>query len=402
MVPILITDSKVQKYLNIIFANQGQAYLVGGYVRDYLLNKTPQDLDIEVYHLSFTKLQNIFGVEAKVQSNFGVFSLKNTLAEFTIPRKENKIGIKHQDFMINLDPNMDLKTAAKRRDFTINALMYDIKQNVLLDFYHGQEDLKQKQLRHVSLKFAEDPLRILRAIRFSAQLGFTIVKETWDLCLKMLPELKYITSERKNQEIKKFLLTPFANFKIGFEYFSIVIEQYYDVSLSNFKSSIYLCNIQQDKYQSKYMLLFWSCLLLNLQDQNKIDIILQDMLIKKQEIKLIKQLIKSYQTSKLNNEQDILKILSTYKEDGFLLIELFVLQQDLKSKVLSKDNLIKVYQENLKKYQDIKINYQKFLQRKSQLNGQFYMQQGYYGKNIKIQQEKDLLNYINNILNNKR
>ncbi|MFV0289085.1 MAG: hypothetical protein ACK5HR_06535, partial [Mycoplasmatales bacterium] len=245
MVPILITDSKVQKYLNIILANQGQSYLVGGYVRDYLLNKTPQDLDIEVYHLSFTKLQNIFGAEAKIQSNFGVFSLKNTSAEFTIPRKENKIGIKHQDFMINLDPNMDLKTAAKRRDFTINALMYDIKQNVLLDFYHGQEDLKQKQLRHVSLKFAEDPLRILRAIRFSAQLGFTIVKETWDLCLKMLPELKYITSERKNQEIKKFLFTPFANFKIGFEYFSIVIEQYYDVSLSNFKSSIYLCNIQQ-------------------------------------------------------------------------------------------------------------------------------------------------------------
>lgn len=125
------------------------------------------DVDVEVYGLSIEQLESIlkkYGHVNCIGKSFGILKL-DVLAnyDFALPRTEVKIGNSHQDFKVEVNKDLDLKTAALRRDLTVNALMYEIKTGKIYDFYGGIDDLNKRTLRMVDKKtFEEDPLRVLR------------------------------------------------------------------------------------------------------------------------------------------------------------------------------------------------------------------------------------------------
>ena len=191
-----------------LFKKQGaEIYLVGGCVRDSLLGLTPKDIDIEIYRVPSKTIESILSQNFKVDTvgkNFGVYLLKDYSIDISLPRKESKTGLKHTDFKISGDPYMHPKDAALRRDFTINSISYDLVKEVLYDPYNGIDDLSNKQLRHISHAFSEDPLRVLRAMQFIARFNLSINPETLKLCQKLTPN--EIPKERIWEEWKKLLL----------------------------------------------------------------------------------------------------------------------------------------------------------------------------------------------------
>ncbi|MBU1658205.1 CCA tRNA nucleotidyltransferase [bacterium] len=227
--------------LNIIFDKLNKygakSILIGGYVRDFLLQKNSKqknfsrmpflskDIDVEVYNISsFHTLENIlseFGSVNSVGKNFGVCKLKmdDLELDFSLPRLDNKISEGHKGFSICIQADLDFYNATKRRDFTINAIGYDIAQKKILDPFHGTWDLKNKILRAVdTLTFIEDPLRVLRAVQFCARFDFTMDEELFSLCKTMLDNnmLDELPKERIFEEIKKLLLKS-KKPSIGFE-----------------------------------------------------------------------------------------------------------------------------------------------------------------------------------------
>lgn len=207
-------NALVNQIFNDIDRLGGRAYLVGGIVRDMLIYNQVDyhDVDVEVYGLSIEQLEALlsqYGQVNCVGKSFGIFKL-DVLPnfDFALPRREIKSGISHKEFDIIVEPDMDLKIAASRRDLTINALMYDIKTGQIYDFYHGQEDLAKRTLRMVSEKsFLEDPLRVLRVAQFAARLDFFVEPETKLMCKKMVQDrcLETLSNERVFQEYNKLL-----------------------------------------------------------------------------------------------------------------------------------------------------------------------------------------------------
>lgn len=202
-----------------------KALLVGGCVRDYLCGEQTKDYDIEVYGLeSIEKLQTIlaqFGDVNLVGKSFGVLKLhfQDEDYDFSLPRLERKSGNRHTDFEVTTKINLDYKEAFKRRDFTINAIGYDIETKELIDPFGGMDDLKNKVLKHIDDKtFIEDPLRVYRGVQFAARFGLDMDKNTRILCSNMVQNgmLDYLPKERIYEEFKKLLLlSPCPS--IGFE-----------------------------------------------------------------------------------------------------------------------------------------------------------------------------------------
>ncbi len=192
-----------------------KAIVVGGAVRDNFLGIACKDIDVEVYGLEKMEALEVvlskFGSVNLVGKSFGVlkFNYEGEAYDFSFPRTEAKVGEGHRGFDVEVDGNLDFKTAAKRRDFTLNALGYDIEEKQILDPFGGIEDINQKVLRHIDDKtFVEDPLRIYRAVQFSARFGYTLADETFALCQKMIEEgmLDELAKERVCEEWKKLLL----------------------------------------------------------------------------------------------------------------------------------------------------------------------------------------------------
>ena len=122
-----------------------------------------------------------------------------------MPRTEKKIGHKHTDFSVSVDPYMSTKEASKRRDFTINALMKHVLSGEIIDHYGGLNDLNNKIIRHINDEtFLEDPLRVYRAAGFASRLGYEIAPETMNLCKKI--NTSFIAKERVYEETNKVLL----------------------------------------------------------------------------------------------------------------------------------------------------------------------------------------------------
>ena len=189
--------------------------IVGGFVRDHFSGHPTHDLDIELYGVtsldSLETLLKPFGKLGVYGKSFGV--LKLTYAGYSIdfspPRTESKSGFGHKGFETTWFSDLDFATAARRRDFTINAIGYDPITQTLLDPYRGVEDLKYKQLRCVDPQtFVDDPLRILRAVQFAARFELTCDKQLLALCQKMITEgaLQELPKERIFEEFKKLLL----------------------------------------------------------------------------------------------------------------------------------------------------------------------------------------------------
>lgn len=188
----------------------GRAYYVGGCVRDRLRGESDKipDVDIEVHGLEPEALFELlaeFGEPLSFGSSFGIYSIKGHDIDIAMPRKERATGMGHRDFEVFVDPFIGPGEAARRRDFTVNALMEDVITGEILDFFGGREDLKNGILRHVdSDHFAEDPLRVLRAAQFAARFGFSVAPETVDLCKSI--DLSALSSERVEAEFKKAML----------------------------------------------------------------------------------------------------------------------------------------------------------------------------------------------------
>ena len=186
----------------------GRTYYVGGYVRDALMGKENKDLDIEVHGIAPQCLEEILdslGQRMSIGESFGIFGLKGYSLDIAMPRKEEARGQGHRDFDVVVDPFIGTEAAARRRDFTVNALMQDVLTGEIVDPFGGAKDLQAGILRHVNdASFAEDPLRVLRGAQFAARFGFQIAEETVEICRRM--ELQHLPRERIEGELKKALL----------------------------------------------------------------------------------------------------------------------------------------------------------------------------------------------------
>ncbi|MEE1037585.1 MAG: HD domain-containing protein [Eubacterium sp.] len=181
----------------------GTVYYVGGFVRDKLLGIESKDIDIEIHGIDLNKIQEIlsqFGEIDLVGASFGIFMIKGKDLDISVPRIEKSMGKGHKDFQVSVDPFLGTEKAAKRRDFTVNALMEDVLTGQIVDHYGGREDLEKKILRCVDEEsFAEDPLRVLRGARFAAKLNFLIDEKTIDLCRTI--NLSELSKERVYGEL---------------------------------------------------------------------------------------------------------------------------------------------------------------------------------------------------------
>ncbi len=200
--------------------------IIGGYIRDYLLEINSKDIDIEVYNIpSYEKLETLlkeFGSVNSVGKSFGVCKLQYYELEldFTLPRVESKISQGHKGFEIEVKENIDFYNATKRRDFTINSIGYDVVNKKLLDPFHGIDDLKSKTLRATSTNtFTDDPLRALRAVQFCARFNLNPDEELESMIINMMDKnlLNEISKERIFLEFQKLLLQssqPSIGFKL--------------------------------------------------------------------------------------------------------------------------------------------------------------------------------------------
>lgn len=215
--------------LNQIFdklqKNKAVPIIVGGFVRDNLLNIDSKDIDIEVYNIkSYEKLETIlqeFGSVNSVGKSFGVCKLKinNLELDFSLPRTDSKMSNGHKGFNVKIGSDLDLFDAFKRRDFTVNAIGYDVINKTIIDLFDGQKDLKNRTLKAVDKStFVEDPLRVLRAVQFCARFNLSMDKELFLLCKSMVKNnmLDELPKERVFTEINKLLLKS-PKPSIGFE-----------------------------------------------------------------------------------------------------------------------------------------------------------------------------------------
>lgn len=178
-------------------------YLVGGAVRDKLLGLDPKDKDYVVVGATPNDLLSVGFTQ--VGADFPVFLHPETKDEYALARIERKTGNGYSGFSCDFDKNVTLKDDLSRRDLTINSMAMDDKNNVI-DPYNGQEDLKNKILRHTTNAFREDPVRVLRICRFAARYSdFTIHEDTKKLMKEIVSsgELDHLTKERVWMELKK-------------------------------------------------------------------------------------------------------------------------------------------------------------------------------------------------------
>ncbi len=186
----------------------GSAYYVGGCVRDRLLGIDTKDIDIEVHGITPAALEEILdGIGKRIEAgvSFGIYKLSGSSVDIAMPRLEHATGRGHRDFAVFVDPYIGTYKAAKRRDFTCNAMMRNILTGELIDHFNGMKDLNDGILRHIDPdSFIEDPLRVLRAAQFSARFGFTLAPETKALCAST--DLTALSKERIMGELEKALL----------------------------------------------------------------------------------------------------------------------------------------------------------------------------------------------------
>ena len=184
----------------------GRALVVGGFVRDRLLGLASKDLDIEVFGVPETQLRALLERRGPVEivgQAFAVYKLGPI--DVALPRRESKTGRGHKGFTVTGDPGMTTDEAARRRDFTINAISWDPLTDEYVDPVNGRADLDQRVLRVVDrATFADDSLRVLRALQLTARFGLEVLDETKAICRTIL--LDDLPAERIWGEFEKLLL----------------------------------------------------------------------------------------------------------------------------------------------------------------------------------------------------
>jgi tRNA nucleotidyltransferase (CCA-adding enzyme) len=184
----------------------GRALVVGGWARDRLMGQASKDIDIEVFGVDAVRVRDLlsaFGPVNTVGESFTVYKVAGI--DVSLPRRESKSGRGHKGFTVTGDPSMSVEEAARRRDFTINAISFDPLTSEYLDPFDGRGDLQRRILRAVdAATFADDSLRVLRALQFSARFEFDVDPATCELCRRI--PLDDLPAERVWGEIEKLLL----------------------------------------------------------------------------------------------------------------------------------------------------------------------------------------------------
>ena len=187
--------------------------MVGGAVRDALLGLPLKDYDLEVFGLDAERLKTVLASLASVNAvgeAFTVFKVSGLegvdgAVDVSLPRRDSKAGPGHRGIVVLGDPNLSVEEATRRRDFTINAILFDPSSGELVDPQGGRGDLEARILRAVDAStFGEDPLRALRAVQFAARFELTVEPETARLCAAM--PLAELPAERVWGEMEKLLL----------------------------------------------------------------------------------------------------------------------------------------------------------------------------------------------------
>lgn len=186
----------------------GRALIVGGWARDRLLGRDSKDVDLEVFGIDAAKLKPMlesFGRVDAVGESFTVYKIAGL--DVSLPRRESKTGRGHKGFTVIGDPSLSIEEAARRRDFTINAISFDPLTEAYLDPFNGRADLEARRLRVVDARtFADDSLRVLRALQFAARFDLTLDEESKAIC-RAIP-LDDLPAERVWGEIEKLLMAP--------------------------------------------------------------------------------------------------------------------------------------------------------------------------------------------------
>ena len=199
----------------------GRALIVGGWVRDTLLDRgscssasaghsstdaARKDIDVEVFGLPADRLRAVLaglGQVNTVGASFAVFKLGPL--DISLPRTESKAGRGHRGFVVTGDPYLSLEEAARRRDFTVNAIAWDPLRGEHLDPHGGRDDLRRRRLRMVDpATFGDDSLRVLRAVQLAARLEFDVDEPTRAVCRTIA--LDDLPAERVWGEMEKLLL----------------------------------------------------------------------------------------------------------------------------------------------------------------------------------------------------
>ena len=243
--------NEVRKVSSVLSSAKFENYLVGGCVRDLILGKNPKDWDIttsatpeEIVSLfEHTFYENSFGTVGVVNDETKEENLK--VVEVTPYRSESGYSdFRHPDKVVWAKT---LEEDLKRRDFTINALAYDLEKESLIDLFDGQAGIKNKLIRTVGSpdeRFGEDALRMLRSLRLASELGFAIESETLSSIEKNKNLLENISKERVRDEFVKIIMSDAPSVALGFatqlqmlKYISPELEK--GVGMEQNKSHIY-------------------------------------------------------------------------------------------------------------------------------------------------------------------
>ena len=198
----------------------GRALCVGGFVRDRLLNLASVDLDLEVFGIAEDQLRALLTTLGRVEPVGQAFPVyKLGAIDVALPRRESKSGRGHKGFIVEGDPSMPFEEAARRRDFTINAIAWDPLTGEYLDPFGGRADLDRRLLRVVDpATFGDDSLRLLRALQFAARFELTVETASAEICRAI--RLDDLPAERIWGEVEKLLLKarrPSIGFALGRE-----------------------------------------------------------------------------------------------------------------------------------------------------------------------------------------
>jgi poly(A) polymerase len=204
--------TEVRHVLTTLYNAGFEAYLVGGSVRDWLRNQPIKDYDIA----TSAKPEDVEKLFPKVIGVGRAFGVMKVLTE---PGREVEVATfrKEADYKDHRHPSKvtfsDVQADASRRDFTVNALYYDMKNGQVLDLFSGIEDLKNKQIRAIGdakARFKEDALRLLRAVRFAARFGFSIEAQTREAIVESAALIRKVSVERVRDELERMLTHTFC------------------------------------------------------------------------------------------------------------------------------------------------------------------------------------------------
>lgn len=206
----------IQSLVSRVESAGGSAHLVGGAVIDAIGGRQPKDWDLEVFGLSFDRLSGMFADKGAnlVGAQFGIIKLSASKCDgldidINVPRRDNHIGKGHKDLLTEFDPGMSVEEAARRRDFTINSMAFDLGTGELLDPFGGKADLANGVLRATDGElFVQDPLRALRGMQLLARKcpHGHVDPITMNLIRGMVDSFPHLAKERVWEEFKKLLM----------------------------------------------------------------------------------------------------------------------------------------------------------------------------------------------------